>query len=361
MTYLAEAAKDLYDRAMRRVLPLLALALVAGGAAACDASFTPYAAKVNGSTISEKSIESDLRAIENNAPLKCIVSANNPIIGAGGSGTFSSAFAASRLTSSVVSRLVESDLARRHIAVTQVATGAAQNELSSLFQGQSTCTQNPSAAVQAFSPALRSSLVDPQAATDALSAQLAGEPLTVVGVANFARAHPITTSDQCVSVIFATSQSRAAALGAAIAQGASFATVAKASSVESTSAANGGAIGCVVANSLPSPINTMVTTLKIGEVSAPVAYSSNGVTYYLLVEVTSRKPSLTTAAEVLIGQGSAAESALVSRQLSQAKVEVNPSYGTWSNASGSFQVTPQHGPPAKFLGNVAAITPKVAP
>lgn len=347
---------------MRRFLPLLPLALVVVGAAACDASFTPYAAKVNGVTISEGSIESDLSAIDHNAPLKCIISANQqPIAGSGRTGTFSSSFTASRLTSSVLGRIVQSELARRHVGVSSLATLAAQNEIASLFAGQTSCTQNPTATVQAFSPALRASLIEPQAAIDTLSAQLGGAPLTVRGVATFARANPTVASDQCISVIFTNAQSRAVSLRTAIAQGAPFATVAKASSIESTSAARGGAIGCIAANSLPSPINTTVTALKIGAVSGPLAYTANGVVYYLLVEVTARKASLTTAAEAEIARGASAESALVTRRLSEAKVEVNPAYGKWSNAGGPFQVVPNSGPAGKFLGNVTAITPSVAP
>jgi peptidyl-prolyl cis-trans isomerase C len=356
---------DLYHSgSMRRFLLFLVLLAVAAGAAACDSSFTPYAAKVNGSTISQSSLNGDLAAITDNAALRSFLASNGAIGGAGVTGTFSAPFEASRLNSAVVDRLVRAELARRHLSVTPLAQTVASCELNSVIsQSQTTACPSPAPnPVSTFSPALRSSLIDDQAAIDSLTASLAGYPLTPAGVAAFSKADPAVAQAQCVSIIFTSSEATANQLKTAIDQGAPFATVAKASSLDTSTAPSGGSEGCHPADLFPPPINTVLPTLPIGQVSAPVQYaSSQGTTYYLLLQVTARQYSLASAENELIAHGSAAETALVNHLLATADVEINPAYGRWQKVSGAYTVTTNAGPPAQYLGNVNAITPSVTP
>jgi hypothetical protein len=349
---------------MRRLLPFLVLLAVSAGAAACDASFTPYAAKVNGSTISQGSLNGDLTAIDANGALRGFLASNGAIGGAGVSGTFSAAFEASRLSASVTDQLVRAELARRHLSITSLARTVATCDLNSvLTQSQiSACPSPAPGPVSTFSPRLRASLVDSQAAADTLTASLAGYPLTSAGVAAFSNADPTLASAQCVSIIFTNAAAAAQRLKSAIDQGASFATVAKASSLDTSTAPTGGSEGCHPADLFPPALSKVLPTLAIGKASAPVPYlTGQGVTYYLLLEVTARPYSAMSAADELIARGSAAETALVARLTEHAHVEVNPAYGMWQKVNGTYAVITSAGPPAQYLGNVNAFTPGVTP
>jgi hypothetical protein len=349
---------------MRRFQLFLVLLAVATGAAACDSSFTPYAAKVNGSTISQRSLNGDLTAITDNTALRSFLISNGAITGAGVSGTFSAQFEASRLNATIVDRVVRAELVRRHLSVTPLAHTLASCQLNSVIsQSQSpTCPLPAPNPVATFSPTLRSSLVDSQAAVDTLTASLAGFPLTTAGVTAFAKTEPTLAQNQCVSIIFTTSAATAGQLKTAIDQGASFATVAKANSLDTSTAPSGGVEGCHPADLFPPPLNGVLPTLPIGAVSAPVVYtSSQGTTYYLLMEVTARQFSAASAENELIAHGGPAETALVNRLLAAARVEVNPAYGRWQKVGGAYTVTTNAGPPTQYLGNVNAITPGATP
>jgi hypothetical protein len=361
---LAELPRDLYHRqTMRRLLALLVLTLVAGGVASCNASFTSYAAKVGDATISQSALHDQLSAIAKDPALRCSFETNGAITGAGGPNTFSASFAASELGAAVVTQVAENELARRGIAVTSLARTLAAQELASnvqQFQSQ-TCPTSGTSVVAGLPPVLRTSIVDGQAAQDTLAASARGYSLTTAGVATFARAHPIIASNQCVSIIVTSSQTTAQSLRTAIAQGASFASVAKAGSLDTTSAANGGAQGCGPVDGYPAPLNSVVQSLQIGQVSAPVAFAQNGTNYVLLIEVTSRQPSVTTASAELVASGSSAERALINHLISTSGVEVDPAYGTLGKVDGTYTVMTNTGPPAKYLGNLTAITPSVTP
>jgi hypothetical protein len=359
---LAEMPGDLYHRhTMRRLLPFLVLVLLAGGVAACDASFTPYAAKVNGTTISQGSVKDELNAIATNVSLRTFLQSSGAITGAGVSGTYSAAFEASRLSAAVVTQLVRGELARRHLSVSPIARTMATCELNGLLdqiQSQQCPILGPNP-VGSFSPTLKSSIVDSQAAANALTASLGGHPLTDGGIASFSTANPVISASQCVSIIIVGTPATAQRLRTAITQGASFAAVAKASSLDTASAANGGAQGCGAVDGYPAPFNALIPTLSIGEVSPPQPYVSNGTTYALLLEVTARPSSQLAAANELVAKGGAAETALINGLLSHAKVDVNPVYGKWAKVNGVFTVTTNSGPPPQYLSNPSALTPSV--
>jgi hypothetical protein len=347
---------------MRRILPVIVLFALAASAAACDASFTPYAAKVNGQTISETAAKSDFDQVAANADLRCLIESNGAVYGAG-SGTYSAAFAASELTQWITLTVVDAELVRRHISVSSLAQSTARSDAVSAFDGgtSSTCPATGAATVASFSPALAQSVVGGEAAVDALKASLGGEPLTPAGVAAFATAHPAAATEHCISWIVTTSEATARRLATSIAQGASFAVVAKASSIDTGTAANGGAVGCYAAVNLPPPLDTLVPSLALGSVSSPTAISENGSTYYLLVKVTSRKTSTAAATEALIANGGSEEEKILQRLLAAADVEINPAFGHWTKVNGSYEVATSSGPPLKYLGNVGAITPIVSP
>jgi hypothetical protein len=361
---LAERSGDLYHhQTMRRLLPILVLVAVAAVVSACDASFTPYAARVNGVSISQSTFTDELGAIASDAPLRCLIGTSTAIYGTGGTSTYATSFAATELSASIGSALIAGEVARRHLAITslsrQIASAQIADELTP-SQG-STCTTPGATVVAHFPPVLTSSLVDAQAETNVLDADLAGEPLTSSGAAAFARAHPRAAALQCISYIIVSSKATANQLEGAIADGASFANVAKASSLDTSTGANGGAFGCYAIDQLPTPLDTVAPTLAVGGVSAPTPFTSGTTTYYVIVKVTSRQASSSAAADELVAYGQKSESKLMATLARSAHVDVNPTYGSWKDVHGTYEVVANGGPPLALLGNQPAITPVPTP
>jgi hypothetical protein len=340
---------------MRRFLPVLLLCLVGGTAAACTSSVGAIAANVDGTVISQAELTSDLSAISANAALRCYLASSEPVLGAGVTGTYSASFAATRLTSTIDTTVITDELHRRHLSVSPLAVSIAKSQLASFLQPQqgSSCTIPGTTAVATFSPELERSLIESQAASDALTASLGGEPLTTAGVAAYARSHPSASSLQCISDIVVKDRATASRLRNSIVGGASFATVARASSIDTSNAQNGGTDGCVSAGDFPTSLGSVIVALPLNVISPVTAF--NG--YFVLLDVTARHASSTVAAQALIARGSSAEQRLITTLVRGANVEVNPAYGTWAKVGSTYEVRPNSGPATKFLGNVSAITP----
>jgi hypothetical protein len=344
---------------MRRLLPILAVLLVAGGAAACDASLTPFAAKVNGATIPQSRVTGELDAITADAPLRCIIESNTPIAGAGKTGTYATAFEASRLTSWIDTQIINTELARRNVPVTAFALNFARTQLASEFsppQG-SACTTSGADVVASFGPMLQTSIIGGQASSDALAAVLGGHQLTASGVATFIEQHPVAASSQCISDIATKTMAEANTARAAIENGAEFSVVAKASSVDTATAPSGGAAGCFDASELSTSLVSLLGGLRIDQLSPVTEVNGD----FLILEVTARHRSVAAATQALVALGNTALQKVVSALTNAADVDINPSFGRWAKVSGTFQVTTNAGPATGLLGNESAISPSVTP
>ena len=97
---------------------LLSAALVAGG---CGA-ISPYAARVNGVTLSQRALDGELRAILANKQYVDRIDANRAQSGGrargSGQGTFDSDFVAQILTRGILYEVIGQGLAHRHLKVT---------------------------------------------------------------------------------------------------------------------------------------------------------------------------------------------------------------------------------------------------
>ena len=345
--------------AVRKAALVLALGLLAGALAGCEAQITPYAARVGGTTISSGQLDDALRAIADDPGYRCQIveqTGGQPIEGAGAS-TYASTFSADALTGLIEMAAVHADVVRRGLHGDAGLLGAlTRAQLAAGFSPapSSSCPQSGASVVAALTPAYRAQLLRFQSDQDLLAAQQAKVVLTRPAAAAFARSHPRVASLACVAVIVVRTRAQALALDARLMAGADFATLARQRSIDPASAAKGGEIGCDLPGDFSGAVASVLEGLAVGEVSRPVAVS--GV--YALLTVRSRRPaSALQVAEAMVDPALAAVAGDVAAITGRAQVVVDPRYGRWAAVHGTYEVVPSSGPPTRLVPNPRAATP----
>ncbi len=302
---------------MKRALGTFALigALAAGSMtlSACDAS--PYAASVNGETISQLALNTQLKDWASNQTWVTSFDAANSqqnggsgttVAGTGGPGTYSSTFVADILDNMIQVRIIH-----QHLASTanlpgpdEVVASRAVNEfLRSNYWDQ-------------FSPTLRSFLVD-QLAEQAPLTPVSSDTATLKSA--YGQIQPYLFSNLCVTTASAFDDAAARKL---------------ASSPDLQ-----GAEVCYDQSSFedqPVAFQKAVAKLSVGQTAAPIKTSYG----YQVVRLTSRQsPGFSQGVQRVLSVATASSPApQVTRLIGAAHVKVNPAYGTWS---GGRITTPQ--------------------
>jgi hypothetical protein len=194
---------------------------------------------------------------------------------------------------------------------------------------------------------LRTAQIRNQAVDEKLLAH--GADLSPAAVAAYYDANQALFTQACVSVIATDTQAHAEQLVAEINGGTSFADVAKANSLDSQTAANGGALGCDYTVSQVEQA-LQVQSLTPGQPIAPVQDSSTG--QWIIYEVTSQTVEpLSAAASVARRELLQATDNVnrVSREIvafaRSSDVSVDPRYGTWKRLA----IVPPVAPPSRYL------------
>ena len=320
--------------------------------------FSPYAAVVNGSEISQTQLRDALTAVVNNAGYKCsITSSGVSQIAGAGEGTYNATFSATVLSILIQDRVARQEVARLRLPEPAGLEPIALAQLQAASAPASGCSGTGASILAAFPGFYRQALIRFQMDEDALSAHLAGTTLAPGPFAAYIARHKTEMMLACVSVIEIGSKATALSLQGQILGGKSFAAVAKASSIDSTSAPEGGVLGCIPDADFNAPLNKVIAGLTVGRVSSPVAFNSD----WLLLLVSRREAE--TAQQLipsLVAGEVTALNAYFPRLLGSAKVQVDPQYGTWSKKATLPRVQANAGPPAKIVPNPAADTPAKA-
>lgn len=320
--------------------PLLLLALVALVGAGCNLS--PYAAVVNGTTISRSSLYADLAAVRGDRILLQAYQANARVnvLGSGQS-TFDSGFVAAVLERRIEAELVHQAVVSRGIPVTHEDLVLATPDAVASAGGRQS--------FDALPPSYRDELVHEEADALALASGLARTNISQATIARYYQAHLAQFTSTCISVLVSPSQAAAASLRAKIVAGASFASVAQASSIDPTTAARGGEAGCIQAAKL-TPTFGFIANLPTGQVSQPVQTPQGSI----LVEVTSRpQQSLAqvtpTIVRSLLGNAQTGLTSYYQSALAHGHVVVDPRYGRFTRQGGQFVFQPPSGPSTAVL------------
>jgi hypothetical protein len=358
---------------------LLVVALVAG---ACELPPSDYAAQVGGTTITPAQVSSAIAGVSTDSAFTCVLSATGSglTVAGKGSGSYSTSFAASVLTGWIHLNALQAELARDHLSDTsfaqQVAIAQLESQLTSpdsdsTGEEEPECPGSGAEALEGLPTAYRNLLVGLQTDVDILYAKQHGYVLTTAGFTKYAGAHGDLLKQRCLSLIEVKSLGSAKSVEAAIAGGASFATQAQKHSLDTQTADQGGAIGCIPNNedaSLAAPLNTVIPNLKLGVVSAPISFEGA----YLLLLLTSIEAVplvedatflLPPAALFALGSSgtyetaelSAVETALAAPVLDHEQVAVAPAYGTWQKVDGAWKVVPPSGPSSALMSNPTAV------
>ena len=372
---------------MKRQLPaaVVALVVVATGVLASACDVTPPAASANGSTISTASLNTQLQTLQTTAAGGCLLQLENAQLaattgeGAGGAGTYSMTFANAVLSNQIGDLLTEQLAASKGIVVTPADVAAAQSEFESELSGAinqavqqasqsgtiSFCQDASGASVsgKALLAALPASIKEDQVRNQAVVQKLRahGADLSDAAVAAYYNANLAQFTTSCVSVIVTDTQAHADQLVAQINAGASFESVAKASSLDSRTAANGGSLGCSYTEAQVEQ-SLQVQSVTAGQPIAPVQDSSTG--QWIIYEVTSQTVAPLSAAGSLARRELLQSTANINRVNKEivafarsSDVSIDPEYGTWKLLS----IAPPASPPSQFLlGAVSGQTPLVS-
>jgi hypothetical protein len=336
---------------------LVLLVLIGGGLAAAALTVPTNAAVVNGTAISQQTLNSDVTAIADSPDYQCYLNsqaalASNgqqalpPVSGAGkGQGgqnaTATTAFVATYLDTEVGHQLVLQLADERHVVVSPAQLADArtsfENQITQVMQQVASQTQNQrftcGSSVPLTGPVvlgtLPASFVDTQvqffATAGLLQEDLAGVGASDADLQGYFEQHQSEFDTACWTAAVYSSESAANA-ALAQAQTTPFADVAK-------QATQGGAQRCeplpAIAGVLPNTFK--LDELAVGTVSFPIALG-NGE--YVLVQVTSRTPSSYEAVKPLVqnavlGKGSTPTQKALQAKERHSTVSVDPRYGEW--------------------------------
>ncbi len=380
---------------MKRLIALLVV--VAGGLVAAAFLVPSDAATVNGASISQHDLSSDVNAIAGSAYYQCYLNSQAylssqgsqqlpPVVGAGTGQyagdhpTATTAFTANYLETKIGHQLVLQLADERHVVVTQAELATARSNLTQQIssvmtqilqtqQGQNvrygcSLTGQPLTGEQVLG-SLPASFVDEQvqfvATATVLQEDLAGVGSSDTDLERFYTAHRAQFDTACISAAVFSSEAAAQDAAAQVAHGTPFATVAS-----STASSGGGDQGCHVLTELASalPSDADLTSLATGAVSAPV--NDNGT--YLLLQISSRTPTPYAKARADVANavqqaGAAATQKALTADERRSSVSVNPQYGVWVPVNATV-LTPLSPEPANVLNataNVGRVAPASAP
>lgn len=374
---------------MKRLIVLLIV--LAGGLAAAALVVPSNAASVNGVSISQQQVDSDLNAIAGSSDYQCFLNAETavgsdgettlpslsgtaPIGEAGSRPTVTAAFVANYIDTVILHQVVFSLAETRHLRVTPGALAAGRqdltaqtNEILSEVAGSKFACASGSGTLTAKEvlASMPPSFVDTNARFEAtvnvLEDDLAGVGSSEADFQRYYANHASDFDKACFTVAAYSSETEAEAAVAQVSSGTPFSTVA-------ASASGGESSGkCYilsgVAASLPTGSN--LENLALNTVSSPIADGSN----YLLLEITSRTPTSYATARsdvesAVQNAGAAKAGTAIEAAEKKADVTVDHRYGKWK--ASSAEVLPPSSPAAVDVLNpsvngVGTATSSVAP
>lgn len=314
---------------------LLGLAVIV---AACG-SVSPYAARVDGKRISPDDLEGELRSIASNEEYLRLVEANQPVRGTG-QGTFDSAFTALALTRQIYYVLVENELRRRKLAVGPSDLAAAREAVVEQLQGEEV--------FEKFSKGYQDQLVLRQAQLDVLTLSVDGQTTPDEAARAYYDSHRDEFARACVRHILVPEQAKADELRARLVAGEDFATVARAESKDTGSAARGGELGCDITRDTQFVPEFLLAVFAqpVGEVGQPVK-SQFG---FHIIKVDSRDvPPFDDKVSAQVRQkltqgGQEKVLTLLQDAARKADIDIDPKYGSFNKEGNAPTVVPPQAP-----------------
>lgn len=326
-----------------------AAAALALGTAACQLS--PYAAVVDGHVISQQAVTAELDAIASNtAYVQALETGSQPVLvqgqGSPAGHSFDTRFVDEVLSRQISFVLIHRQVMARHLAVTASDLALARTDVADSVGGPRVFA--------AFPKSYQDTLVRESAELTALEASLGQTQVGEAALRRYYDAHRADFRDICASIIVVGTRAQAAQVRAEVAKGANFAALAASVSQDPTTRASGGQVGCgppaAYASRYGGAMAAAVQGLTTGQVGQPVGTPAG----WVLPEVTSvvqlsfaqATPEIRAT---LLGPSSSVALRYLHHLQASAHVTVDPRYGRFSSAGGSFGVVPPTPPPSQDL------------
>jgi peptidyl-prolyl cis-trans isomerase D len=317
---------------MRKLLRLFALVLVTP---ACSAFGTAPAATVRGTEITVASVEDELEAINANDAYRQALEQSYGAPTAGTSErTFNAAFAAQILSLRVYYELLEQDLDRRGVAVTEETLASTEEEMRRQFSGLGEDV------FDSFPDEYRMRLIEQRALLNTV--QLDVEEAIGDDPRAFYETHEEDFAEICLSHVLVglqggrtpeEAEEEAAALHERIEDGEDFEEIASEESDDTAAAAQAGSLGCGSKLSLQfDPVfERAAFALEEGEVSEPVLTQFGAHLILVTDRTIPRYAEIEASIPSVMQQArdTAINEYLVD-VICGTEVEVNPRFGTWT-------------------------------
>ena len=327
---------------MKRSLPLLvaALALVLG--AACGDLAEPYAAKVNGTRITQDVLDRELRVILDNKEVREQIEQGlgpgQSILGKGGDRTVTTSFTATVLTRRVFLELIHQEVEKRELRINDQRLDQARAEAEQQFGSAEQFAKFPKWYQEdSIRANAEVAVLQENAATD----------ITDADVSEYYEQNINQFKGRCISHILVDTREQVDQLRAQIEGGAAFADVAQEQSKDTASGQQGGFLGCFQESEplgFVEPFKSEAEKLPVGQLSQPVQTEFG----FHLITVAGER-SLAQVAEELRAQlsqqqGQSGFNELLLSLVKRADIEVNPRYGRFSKDEATLGVIPPDAP-----------------
>jgi hypothetical protein len=339
-----------------RRLPVLIL-LVALVAACSACNVTPSAATVNGTQISESAFHSELDRVASSSSVRCAIGLltgqSVPAHGAGTS-TFPTKDADAVLSLMIDQILYDQDLSRLKSTVDATYTSFARSSLAQYLTpstGSSPCGVSGAQLVAQLPAWYVNQEVSFIASQARLTAAIGHVDLSSAGVDSFYQDNPSDFQELCLDALATSTQSEATSDRSEIEHGASFASVAESSSLNTSLEQAGfspdGTFPCeptaAIGDDEPDWAAALEAVhLKVG-VPAPAFLDSSsadqgGTNDWLVIELVKQQqvPLSSQVAlgiqDYLVSQHETALATEQTRLLHSASVSVDPEFGAWRSS-----------------------------
>ena len=347
--------------------------LIAAGALASACNVTPSAATANGTVISTNSLNSQLRTLQSTQYGACLLQLEDPQLtpasgqGSGGPGTYTTAFAGAVLESQVGQLLAEQYAMSKGLIVSPADLSTARSDFEATLDGeineavQESTTAGSTTFCESASGTsltgvellngLPKSVTDAQVLNQAFDEKLLadGADLSTGAVLEYYAANKSEFTVDCVSRIVTGSESAANQVVGQLKAGASFATLAKSSSIDTQTASNGGSLGCSFTQAAVDQ-DLEQQNVPLDQPTTPVQNSGTG--QWFIYEVTSQTLEPLSAVQSVVRRELLQTTTNVDRVSKEivvfahrSTVSIDPRYGTWDRA----QIVPPVAPPPQYL------------
>jgi len=316
-------------RTLLRVSLALAGVVAATAVTGCSA-VRPPALTVNGSDVSRSSVDDELQAIADNPGLQDRITSSDGTIKSDGSAIW--------LTQIAQQEVVDREVQRRDIKVTAADRRAGQAQAEDFF-GPQVFAEFP----QWFRDRATARYSRQQALLRATGTAPSDADVRAAYDAAITQLRAQCPSGRFVSHILVPGQQLAAGLAAQVRAGASFEQLASQQSTDSTSARDGGALGCIDGQQLVPAFQQVASTLALNQVSAPVQTQFGW--HIIVVRDTIPFELLESGLRLRLEQQSPAAQRALDALVARADVDVDPRYGRWRVRDGKGTVEPPPGAP----------------